>query len=137
MAANKSDLYANEAVPEEKARTFAKEIGAVFKLTSACTAAGVEKLFYNVGCKYLDPNFKDDDDGNSDSNKTNTNEEKKEEVTNNQNQPSEKEKNKEPVKEEKKENPKEKPKETDNKDQAKGMKLNKANTKPKKKKKCC
>ena len=135
MAANKSDLFASEAVPEEKARNFAKEIGAIFKLTSACTSAGVEKLFYNVGCRYLDPNFKDDDDGNSDSNKTN--EEKKEEVTNNQNQPSEKEKSKEPVKEEKKEKPKEKPKETENKDQAKGMKLNKVNTKPKKKKKCC
>ena len=61
MAANKSDLFASEAVPEEKARNFAKEIGAIFKLTSACTSAGVEKLFYNVGCKYLDPNFKDDD----------------------------------------------------------------------------
>ena len=130
MAANKSDLFANEAVSEEKARNFAKEIGAVFKLTSACTSAGVEKLFYNVGCKYLDPNFKDDDDGNN-ANSNNTNEEKKVEAAPVQN--TEKKENSNNVKEEKKE----KPKESENKGHKKGIKLDKANTKPKKKKKCC
>ena len=130
MAANKSDLFANEAVSEEKARNFAKEIGAVFKLTSACTSAGVEKLFYNVGCKYLDPNFKDDDDGNN-TNSNNTNEEKKAEAVPAQN--IEKTENSSNVKEEKKE----KPKESENKGQKKGVKLDKANIKPKKKKKCC
>ena len=128
MAANKSDLFANEAVSEEKARNFAKEIGAVFKLTSACTSTGVDKLFYNVGCKYLDPNFKDDDDATVNQGNEKKEENKKEEVS-------------APVQsEEKKENKevkKDKPKESENKDQKKGMKLTKANTKPKKKKKCC
>ena len=61
LAANKSDLFDKEKVSEEKARTFAKEIGAIFKLTSACTSVGVEELFINVGCKFLDPNYKEDE----------------------------------------------------------------------------
>ena len=60
MAANKCDLIENEQVPEEKAREFAKEIGAIFKLTSACTSIGIEELFVGVGCKFLDPNYKED-----------------------------------------------------------------------------
>ena len=60
LAANKSDLFDKEKVSEEKARNFAKEIGAIFKLTSACTSVGVEELFVSVGCKFLDPNYKED-----------------------------------------------------------------------------
>ena len=60
LAANKSDLYDKEEVSEETARQFAEKIGAIFKLTSACTSVGVEELFVSVGSKYLDPNFKDD-----------------------------------------------------------------------------
>ena len=60
LAANKSDLYDKEEVSEETARQFAEKIGAIFKLTSACTSVGVEELFISVGSKYLDPNFKDD-----------------------------------------------------------------------------
>ena len=60
LAANKSDLYDKEEVSEETARQFATKIGAIFKLTSACTSVGVEELFVSVGSKYLDPNFKDD-----------------------------------------------------------------------------
>ena len=60
LAANKCDLIENEQVPEEKAREFAKEIGAIFKLTSACTSIGIEELFVGVGCKFLDPNYKED-----------------------------------------------------------------------------
>ena len=130
MAANKSDKFAEEAVPEEKARNFAKEIGAVFKLTSACTSAGVEKLFYNVGCKYLDPNFKDDDDANVNQSNDKKEESKKEEASKPA-QSEEKKDNEKEVKEVKKD----KPKESENKEQKKGMKLTKANTKPKKKKK--
>ena len=63
MAANKSDLFDKEQVSEAEAREYAKEIGAVFKLTSACTASGIEELFKSIGCKYLDPNFKEDEDG--------------------------------------------------------------------------
>ncbi len=63
MAANKSDLFDKEQVSEAEAREYAKEIGAVFKLTSACTASGIEELFKSIGCKFLDPNFKEDDEG--------------------------------------------------------------------------
>ena len=61
MAANKSDLFEIEQVPEEQARKFAEEIGAIFKLTSACASTGVEELFVGVGCKFLDSNYKEDE----------------------------------------------------------------------------
>ena len=61
IAANKSDLYDNEQIPEEEARSFANEIGAVFQLTSASTNTGIEELFRSVGCKVLDPNYNVDD----------------------------------------------------------------------------
>ena len=62
MAANKSDLFDKEQVPEENARKFAKEIGAIFKLTSACNSVGIEELFISLGSKYLDPDYTEDDD---------------------------------------------------------------------------
>ena len=64
IAGNKSDLYDNEQVTEDEARDFAREIGAVFKLTSANTNTGIDDLFRAVGCKVLDPDF------NPNSNKT-------------------------------------------------------------------
>ena len=70
MAANKSDLFDKEQVPEADARSYAQEIGAVFKLTSACTAAGIEELFKSIGCKFLDPNYREDDEGASGASKT-------------------------------------------------------------------
>ena len=60
IAANKSDLYDNETVPEDKARQFAEKIGAIFKLTSAYTSVGIEELFVSLGSKFIDPKFKDD-----------------------------------------------------------------------------
>ncbi len=68
LAANKSDLFDKEQVPEADARNYAAEIGAVFKLTSACTAAGIEELFKSIGCKFLDPNYKEDGEGGGSSN---------------------------------------------------------------------
>ena len=59
IAGNKSDLYDNEAVPEKEARDFAKSIGAIFALTSAQNNSGVNKLFEDIGNKFLDPNFQD------------------------------------------------------------------------------
>ena len=49
-------------MPEAEARNYASEIGAVFKLTSACTATGIEELFKSIGCKFLDPNYKEDEE---------------------------------------------------------------------------
>ena len=57
LAGNKSDLYETEAVPEEEAREYANSIGALFALTSAKSNTGVEKLFLDVGNKFLDPSF--------------------------------------------------------------------------------
>ena len=68
LAANKSDLFDKEQVPEQEARNYASEIGAVFKLTSACTATGIEELFKSIGCKFLDPNYKEEEEGGSASN---------------------------------------------------------------------
>jgi small GTP-binding protein len=59
IAGNKSDLYDNEAVPESEAREFAKSINAIFALTSAQNNSGVNKLFEDIGNKYLDPNFQE------------------------------------------------------------------------------
>jgi hypothetical protein len=44
IAANKSDLYESEDVEEEKVRAFAKEIDAVYKLTSAKNASGIDVI---------------------------------------------------------------------------------------------
>ena len=60
LAANKSDLDYNEVVSEETARDFAEEINAIFMYTSACRFIGIDELFHNVGCKYIDPNYKGD-----------------------------------------------------------------------------
>ena len=58
LAANKSDLDENESISEEMARNFAKEINAIFMYTSASKFIGIDELFRNVGCKYIDPNYK-------------------------------------------------------------------------------
>ena len=57
VAANKSDLIDTEQVDEKTGRAFAKEIGAIFKSTSAKNQKGIEELFKYIGNKYLDPNF--------------------------------------------------------------------------------
>ena len=61
LVANKSDLYENEKVSEDIARNFANEINAIFMYTSACKFIGIDELFHNVGCRYIDPNFKIDE----------------------------------------------------------------------------
>ena len=57
VAANKSDLIDTEQVDEKTGRAFAKEIGAIFKSTTAKNQKGIEELFKDIGNKYLDPNF--------------------------------------------------------------------------------
>ena len=56
IAGSKSDLYDNEAVPEQEAREFAKSIDAVFGLTSARNNTGIDELFKELGKKFLNLN---------------------------------------------------------------------------------
>ena len=49
-------------MPEAEARQYAQEIGAVFKLTSASNGSGIEDMFRSIGCKYLNPNYKDENE---------------------------------------------------------------------------
>ena len=58
LAGNKCDLFEKEEVSEEKARNLAKEMNAIFVSTSAAKNIGIEELFHHLGCKYLDPNYK-------------------------------------------------------------------------------
>ena len=73
LVGNKHDLYANEKVTEEEGRTYAEKIGAIFNLTSALDASGIDVLFTdivnaldssdycigkNVGGVKLDQNYK-------------------------------------------------------------------------------
>ena len=59
LAGNKCDMFDKEAVTEDEAKAFAKEIGAQFQLTSAFKNNGINELFKLVGSKYLDPNFQE------------------------------------------------------------------------------
>ena len=59
IAANKSDLFEKEQVPENEARNFACEIGAFFQYTNLCNDEGIEELFKDIGCQFLDPNYKE------------------------------------------------------------------------------
>ena len=54
IAGNKSDLYDNEEVSEKEAREFAKSIDAIFGLISAKNDSGIDKLFEDIGNKYLE-----------------------------------------------------------------------------------
>ena len=54
IAGNKSDLYDNEEVSEKEAREFAKSIDAIFGLISAKNNSGIDKLFEDIGNKYLE-----------------------------------------------------------------------------------
>ena len=48
IAANKSDLFENEAVSESLGRGLAKEMNAEFGQVSARTGDGIENLFYSL-----------------------------------------------------------------------------------------
>ena len=50
---NKDDLYLEEQVDEEEARSYAKEINADFRTVSALRAKGIDDIFWDVGKKYL------------------------------------------------------------------------------------
>ena len=59
IAANKSDMYELEEVEESEGRAFAKEIGAIFKYTSAKNATGIDELFKSIGNKFIEPNYEE------------------------------------------------------------------------------
>ena len=59
LVGNKGDLFEKEQVNENEAKQYAKEIGASFNITSAFTGIGVDALFHNIGCKILNPDYKD------------------------------------------------------------------------------
>ena len=57
IAANKSDMYEYEEVPEEEGMAFAKQYNAIFQTTSAKETNGsVDELFKNIGKRFLNPN---------------------------------------------------------------------------------
>ena len=59
IAANKGDLYEHEEVDEGVGRAFAKDIGAIFRYTSAKNASGIDELFKAIGSKLIDPNYEE------------------------------------------------------------------------------
>ena len=65
VSANKSDLVDYEEVDENEARNFAKEIGAVFKPTSAKSNAGIDELFTELGQKYIEYKIKSGKQGST------------------------------------------------------------------------
>ena len=60
VVGNKSDLYSDQKVDLNEAKSFAKKIGAIFQLTSAKKDEGIAVLFDNIGKKYLKPSFEYD-----------------------------------------------------------------------------
>ena len=53
IAGNKCDLFTQEVVPEAEVKNYAKEIGAIFRLTSCKDSIGIDDLFRECGEKYL------------------------------------------------------------------------------------
>ena len=53
IVGNKSDLYIREEVKEKEAKEYAKEIGAVFQLTSCLRSEGIRELMQAIGLKAL------------------------------------------------------------------------------------
>ena len=56
LAGNKCDLFQKEQVTEEEGKKFAKEINALFQLTSCKESVGIDELFEQCGKKYLEMN---------------------------------------------------------------------------------
>ena len=56
---NKNDMYEYEEVSENEGKAFAKENGAIFKLTSAKLGLGIEELFMIIAKKFINPLYED------------------------------------------------------------------------------
>ena len=61
VVANKNDLYETQQVKDEDGKAFAKEINGIFQATSAKSDFGINKLFENIGRRYFDPSFNNDE----------------------------------------------------------------------------
>ena len=57
IAGNKCDKFEEEKVDKNEVEIFAKEIGALFQLTSAESNIGIKKLFTDLGKQFLDSNL--------------------------------------------------------------------------------
>ena len=55
VAANKSDNYLEQQVSNEDGKNLAKELNAIFQLTSAKLGSGINELFKLIAEKYIDP----------------------------------------------------------------------------------
>ena len=62
MVGTKSDRNELKQVPEEEAKSFAKEINAIYQLVSAKDGTGINELFYYIGKKNLIPNWSQEDE---------------------------------------------------------------------------
>ena len=67
LVGNKADLFEEEQVHEEEGEKYAKDIGAIFKITSALSGDGIEDLFDAIGCKRL--NLKEEEEKKEKNNK--------------------------------------------------------------------
>lgn len=72
LVANKSDLYFDEKISEEEARTMADERKCLFRYTSALNSSGIDELFETIGERFLETN----DENNENSFKINRNNKK-------------------------------------------------------------
>lgn len=52
-------MYEEEKVEEFVGREFAKEIGAIFRYTSAKNSSGIDELFKAIGQKLINPNHEE------------------------------------------------------------------------------
>ena len=57
MVGNKKDKYEEEEVPEEEAKSYAKEIDANFFLVSANSGDGIEQMFHSLADNFFDIEF--------------------------------------------------------------------------------
>ena len=80
LVANKNDLYQDEQVSSNEGTKYADEINAIFQNTSALSNSGIDKLFENLGKKFIDPSYDYKNPGSeecvSEDNKKNQNEQK-------------------------------------------------------------
>ena len=50
-------MYEYQEVTNDEGLSLAKEINAIYQITSAKASSGIDELFKNVGKKFLDPEY--------------------------------------------------------------------------------